>query len=142
MKSKNLIGYDLDGVICENSPKRKKPFFKQNSAERAEYKKERLNHCNNAELKLRPTGNFIIITARKTTPEKVATLRWLEKNELKPQAIYFLDRAKTRENIIKFKADIINKNNLTAYYDDDYKICNKLIKLCENTIISHYDKLS
>lgn len=135
MKSTNLIGYDLDGVICEKSPKRDKPFFKQNATERQNYLEKRLKHCYTAKLKFTPTKNFIIITARKTYPEIIATLVWLKNNNLKPKAIYFLNGKKTKENIIKFKAKIINYNQLKEYYDDDAEICKKLNKLCKNTKI-------
>jgi hypothetical protein len=136
MKSMNLIGYDLDGVICRNSPKRKKPFFKQTGAERKEYQEERLIHFKNVEVKLKPMEEFIIITARKLK-EKVVTLEWLKKNNLNPKEVYFLEGTKTRENIIKYKAGVINKNKLEKYYDDDEKICKKLVKLCPNTIIEN-----
>jgi hypothetical protein len=136
MTSTNLIGYDLDGVICGESPKRKKPFFKQNAAERKAYAKKRLLHCRKAKLKIKPTGRFIIVTARKQI-EQPATVMWLKNNGICPEAIYFLDKAKTRENIIKFKSDVINTNNLVKYYDDDKEICKQLIGLCQNTKIIH-----
>lgn len=133
-----MIGYDLDGVICENSPKRSKPFFEQNSEERAKHKIIRLEHCLNGKLIFKPKGDFIIATARKTDEEKAATLSWLKKNKINPATIYFLKEAKTRENIIKFKADIINSLELTEFTDDDPKIVARLTKLCEKTNVKLY----
>ena len=132
---KKLIGYDLDGVICANSPKRDKPFIKQNSKEREEYSKKRITHCLTAKLMFRPIDDFVIITARKKEDEKIATFAWLKEHNLAPINVYFLTGVKTRENIIKFKAKIINDLQLIEFSDDDPKIVKGLSKLCKNTHI-------
>lgn len=139
IQKKKLVGYDLDGVITDNSPKRDKPFIKQNSEERKAYSRLRMDHCLNGKLMFKPEGDFIIATARKKDDERAVTLLWLKKHNINPINVYFLEEAKTRENIIKFKAQIINQLNLAEFSDDDPKIVRALTKLCKNTIINLWE---
>ena len=117
-----MIGYDLDGTLCNKPPKRDKPFFQQNGEERSAYEEEKLHHYVNAKrTKLIPVQPFVIITGR-SAKYLQPTLRWLEKNDLHPEAVVLMETSRTRENMIAHKVDQCKNYQVIQYYEDDEKI--------------------
>lgn len=125
----SLAGYDLDGVLIAKPPSREKPFFRQTGEERLDYQKRRREFSLKAELKREPEDKpYVIITARPQWLQK-ETYAWIEKVGLKPKAVVFIDRPRTRRNIIAFKEKVIRRLEITTFYEDDKKIARALQKL-------------
>lgn len=116
-----MIGYDLDGVLCPKPPKRNKPYNHQTSSERQAYKELRRGLCQTDPLILTPAGDYYIITARPKWLIK-ETEEWIERVGLRPKGICFIDKARTRKNMIEFKVQIIRQFNIQKFYEDDPKI--------------------
>lgn len=118
-----MIGYDLDGTICESAPKRNKPYFHQNGAERAAHNQARLEHFRHAE-KIRdpdPDQPYVIITAR-AEKDRAETEEWLANNNLKPIALEMLQTSRTRRNMVEHKIAACRRHKVIRYYEDDLKI--------------------
>lgn len=78
---------------------------------------------------------FFVVTSRKKYWEKL-TKDWLQKYNLIPIQIFFYDKKeKTREEIIKYKASILNKLKIDIYFEDDKIILGALKKICHKTKI-------
>lgn len=123
----NIIGFDLDGVLCE-SFKNDKPYFKSSGEERKVLKKLRLNHYSTAK-KIRNTHGkeVYIITGRKECVRS-QTIEWLEKNGIFYHKLLMLSKARTRDNMIEFKKDMIEYYHIDTFYEDDPKIVRALTK--------------
>ena len=77
---------------------------------------------------------YVIITSRSPKFAEI-TLQWLKKANLKPVKTYFIDRTRTRANMIDYKSEKINELGIIKYYEDDPKIARALKKRCPNTEI-------
>jgi hypothetical protein len=129
-----IVGYDLDGTICEKSSIDKK-WGDCNGMERKAFQLIRETHYKTAQLVFRPVEKeYTIITARNKKYAEI-TLQWLVLASLSPISIHFIDRARTRDNMIEYKSEKINELGLDKYYEDDEKIVSKLRKLCQSTEI-------
>ena len=134
MAKERKVGYDLDGTICEKSEINKKYMY-CSGEERKQYKLIREYHMKTAKLVLKPKEEeYYIITSRKPENRSV-TMQWLLRANLKPLKVYFMDSPRKRTNMIKYKADLINKLNLVKYYEDDEKIAKSLKRKCPFTQI-------
>ena len=121
-----IIASDLDGVLCWNP------------LDKSLYKPYRL-HEYYAQSIAAPCQRMhfqYIITARKIHFKKL-TLQWLKDNNIKfERLLMFPNRIKKNfRNIVKFKANMINKFDIDIYYEDDVEIANYLKKNCPNTKI-------
>ena len=128
-----MIGYDLDGVLCAGSTF-SKSYFRCSAIERREFLRLRKDYYRNAPVLLRPEGEFVIISCRREGYSGI-TKEWCVVNNLNPQAIYFMPLVRTRQNMIKYKAEKINELGISIFYEDDPKIVKKLTVLCPNTKI-------
>jgi len=128
-----MNGYDLDGTLCNNTPKRDKPFFHQNGEEGKMYEEEKLHHYVNAKrTELVPVKPFVVISGR-SIKYLQPTIRWLEKHGLEPEAVLLMDASRTRDNMIAHKVDMCKKFNVVCYYEDDPKIAKAMTQ--ENIIV-------
>jgi uncharacterized HAD superfamily protein len=116
-----VIGYDLDGTLCEAGPKRPKPYFHQTGPERKAFDEERRKHYASAALIREPRGPYVIITGRSEVFRE-ETEGWLEKMGLKPIALLMMEGARTRDNMIAHKIDCCRRLKVRVYYEDDPKI--------------------
>ncbi|KKK42084.1 hypothetical protein LCGC14_2348890 [marine sediment metagenome] len=129
-----LVGYDLDGTLCKKSSIDKKWGY-CNKAERRAFNAIREHHYKTAEILRTPLERrYYIITSRSPKYAKI-TLQWLNKGGLEPVEIFFIDRARTRPNMIEYKSSKINELKLKKYYEDDPKIVKSLTRKCHNTEI-------
>ncbi len=140
---KPVIAYDLDGVICVKTPNLK-------GLKKAEKLKEYLIHLHEAEVnpvfeqikKIHAKTSelpFAVITGRNRKYSAITT-QWFRKNNIKPSAIHFIDRARTSKNMIDFKAEKIKELGIKVYYEDDDKIARRLFKRLEGNITIHLVK--
>jgi hypothetical protein len=120
-----MIGYDLDGVISEKY-EIDKSFWDCDGKERKAFIFIKKFHYNNANVIIRPSEEFIIVTAR-TEKYRSITLNWLQKNNISPKDIFFMKDKRNKRNIINYKMDKIKELGVTTFYEDDETIC-KLLK--------------
>ena len=137
-----LYGYDIDGVLCESTPKREKPFFSQNSAERAEHKSKLLAHYENARrTTVIPKEPFIAITGRPSWAED-ATLKWFDRVGLKPVKVLLNPFRRTREDMIKHKTEACLRNGVAIFFEDDPQIAKAVQKIGVPTVLIERYELS
>ena len=129
-----MIGYDLDGTICEKCEIDKK-YFDCKKEERLAFGAIREIHMGSAEVIVRPREKDVYIITSRKPKHKYITLNWLKENNIKPKEVFFMDKARTRANMIEYKASLINRFQLEKYYEDDLKIVFQLKKKCHNTQI-------
>lgn len=123
--------FDLDGVLAAKPPERGKKWGKMNGDERQKWRDFLLRWYSQASVLIRPKKeNFIVITARKNNPEVIeATNAWFKESFGFIPTIFFLDGARTTENVIKFKAKILEENGINLYFEDNLAILKGLKKL-------------
>ena len=127
-------GYDFDGVLCPKAVLDKK-WSECRGSERIIFQQIKRYHCATAPLlRIPKEKKFVIITGRSAKLQYI-TSDWLEKNKIKPSKVFFIDRNRTRNNMIDFKSEKINELKLKIYYEDDPKIIKSLSRLCLNTQI-------
>jgi len=125
-----LVGYDLDGVLCDPPPPRSKPYRLQTGAERQVYEQVRRAHYRIATALLKPEDvPYVVITGRKER-WRADTLAWLEAHGLRPVALYMNRGPRTRQAMIAFKAEVINRLGLARFHEDDATIVRRLSRLC------------
>ncbi len=121
------IGYDLDGVICEE-PKWLDWLFRLN-VKLAVFIRDRFS-----KVKYYPVEKeYTIITGRPEEDRK-STERWLNRNRLSGYTLYMSDRECTTIQSILFKSEIINNLSIEKYIEsDDYtvRVLSKLVKNCQ-----------
>jgi len=131
-----MVGYDMDGVICDPSPARPKPYFKQTGEERKEFELNLIQHYLTARKRTDPLGEWCVISGRS---EKYLpyTVKWLVSKELHPTGIYLRPKElpKTRESMIEHKAFWCQELKLEVFYDDDEKIVKALTALGIYTVL-------
>lgn len=120
-----MIGYDLDGTLCDRSPKRDKPSSQQTVEEQAEYDWRLRQHYRNAVLTAKPEEPFVVISGRCDCYE-AETLTWLAEHELHPIAVELLHGARTKANRIAHKLAKCTEYGVQRYYDDDEEIARAL----------------
>lgn len=124
--------WDFDGVLCVAPTPPEKKYIKMNGEERIKYRENLINHyLNAAPLFVPEEEEFIIITARKNREDvQQASRLWLEKNlPGKKYQIFFLASPKTYQNVIKFKAEVLNTHNVSNFYEDNRTVLKGLKKL-------------
>jgi hypothetical protein len=116
-----MRAYDLDGTLADTN------FALQNRLSLAQI-------FTRAAVLLVPDEDFIVITARphSTTTMRQATVDWLQKNQPNYRGIYYVSGSETQ--IIKAKADIIDRLNITDFYDNNPDIVAELRKQTKATI--------
>jgi len=128
------VGYDLDGTLCEKIGWDRN-YRGLKKAERDKMLELRLAHFLTTKMLRKPhETEFYIITGRKEAWSK-ETLAWLEKQEIKPVKVYFMQKARCRKNMVEYKSEVINELKLTKYYEDDRLLAKELGKRCPNTKI-------
>lgn len=119
-------GLDLDGVVAiiGTHPLLQENHGRLNGSDRAQRQLELLNLYSTARLMFRPTHGDVIITARKGTEEVVSvTHTWMLMNGLPDDVpVFYLQKARTLENVIVFKAGVINQLRLEDYYEDNLHV--------------------
>jgi len=130
-----LVGYDLDGTICQRG-EMSKSFFHCTGEERRAFYKAREDHYRTTEVIRTPQeAHWVVITSRKNKYRKL-TLDWLSEKNLKPQQVYFMEGyARVRREMIEYKSKWINELGLCKYYEDDPKIVSALKRKCPNATI-------
>jgi len=128
------IGYDLDGTIFPERPKRPKPFSRQSQSEREAFDEFLKEFYKTSKLVRRPRDNAYFITGRKKKFQTVTEKR-LNELGIRFRKVFYMDRPKTRQNLIEFKSEIINRLELDVYYEDDPLIAKELAKRCQDTAI-------
>lgn len=126
-----MIGYDLDGVLAEQPPPSNKPWGKMTGAERTNRKRALLDWYQNAKPLLTPTEPFIVISARKRSPDVyAATQDWLNRHHgERCLAAHLLNEPRSIENVVRFKSKIINTYNLTDFTEDNKQVLAGISKL-------------
>lgn len=116
-----MIGYDLDGTLADTNFGLTDRIGLTNVFEQAPVLRK-------------PDRPFVVITARPhgTQSQRSATTKWLRDNQPNYKAIYYVSGSEAE--IIKRKADVINRLNLTDFYDNNPDIVAELRKLCRATI--------
>ena len=104
-----MIGYDLDGTLANTN------FALQDKLTLAQI-------FERAGVIRTPDKPFIVITARQhaTSTQRQATLDWLHKNQPNYKGIHYVTGSELQ--IIKAKADLINRLKLTDFYDNNPNI--------------------
>jgi len=127
-----MIGYDLDGVLRDDYwPVRDKPYPKQTARERQDYDESVRVYLIGAECLWVPSADepYVIITGCNAKFTDV-TMEWLGRHGFENFAIAFIDRARTRRNMIAFKAEKIQEYGVTTFYEDDPAIARALERRC------------
>ena len=119
-------GLNLGGVVAVagTHPLLQENYGRLNGSDRAQRQLELLNLYSTARLMFRPTPGDVIITARKGTDEVVSvTHTWMLMNGLPDDVpVFYLQKARTLENVIEFKARVINQLRLEDYYEDNLHV--------------------
>jgi hypothetical protein len=127
-----IVSYDLDGVLAKIPKVDHKKYRFMNGKERKEYKQKLLKGYLIASKLYEPKeDNFYVISARKM--EQVIyfiSKDWLSRNfGERVLALHLLDKSRTYENVIRFKAETIKKLGIERHYEDDEKVL-KGIRKC------------
>ena len=134
MEKDITIATDFDGVICKKILlKKDKKWHNMNGVERVKYRtdyKKYIEEVLPLNVDFFKNKYFIVITGRKQEDAK-ATISWCDKYNLYSQKIYYMQKPRTRDNMIEHKANIINKLNIKVYYEDDAKIVKALDRKCK-----------
>lgn len=119
-------GLNLNGVVAVigTHPLLRQNYGRLNGPDRAQRQLELLNLYSTARLMFRPTPGDVIITARKGTDEVVSvTHTWMLMHGLPEDVpVFYLQKARTLENVIEFKAGVINQLRLEDYYEDNLHV--------------------
>ena len=119
-------GLDLDGVVAiiGTHPLLQEQYGRLNGTERAQRQLELLNLYSTARLMFRPTPGDVIITARNGIEEVVSvTHTWMLMHGLPDDVpVFYLQKGRTLENVIEFKAGVINQLRLEDYYEDNLHV--------------------
>lgn len=116
-----MLGYDLDGTICESGPQRGKPFFHSTGEERRAFNELRRQHYLTAAVIRIPNDPFVIITGR-SEKYRDETEVWLSNNNINPVDLCMLTSSRTRDNMIAHKIAACKRFDVIRYYEDDKKI--------------------
>ena len=139
-KVKEVIGYDLDGVLMPLL-KRSKPYIQYSGEERKSYERARLWQYEN-DVKLRsPEGKFYIISSRQEKYRKITEL-WLDRNGIKAKEVILMDNSLTFNHILDHKLKYLIEKGITKYYEDDPKLIRYLQKRLPNLEIVYIERTS
>lgn len=120
-----MKAYDLDGVIADTPPKKKKHLTKDEIKER----------YSQAYPLIDPIPPYIIITARKPEYCEI-TQEWIKKHGINPPLIIeFMSYPRTKNNMIRHKREKICEHKITEFYEDDPVIAKKLKQICNKVYI-------
>jgi len=121
-----LIGYDLDGVLCDKPPKRGKPYSRQKKAEREAYAAELLRHYTTAAVRFVPQGRFVIVSGR-SARYRSEIEAWVRRNGLSHcEGIYLNPKTRTRRNMVEHKINICRQLDVGLFYEDDPAIARQI----------------
>lgn len=133
------IAFDLDGVICDLDLASFHYVFKEDgdSAEKGYYLSRKVQF--NPYLLLHEDDEAIIITARRYG-WKGLTEEWLKAQGIKIPIVHEATTIPPSdfEKLAEWKADIINREKVELYIDDNPAIVKTLRKLCPKTTILQY----
>ena len=117
----SVIAYDFDGVLAVKPTVTGPAWSRLKGHEREARKMDLLTHYMAAEPLLRPEGKFHVITARKSDANVVdISLEWLDKHyPNQVEQVHFLDKARTMENVINFKARILHELGAAHFTEDN-----------------------
>ncbi len=129
----DLLGYDLDGTLCDTGPMREKSYHQQTSEERREYDEALQVHYQTARVLRRPKGPFVIITGRqeKFRPE---TEMWLASNNIHPCALEMMSTTPSIRHMVEHKVHWCRHYGVSVYYEDDPHIAAGMKALGINVI--------
>lgn len=100
-----MLAYDLDDTLADTNY--------DNVMGQASL----ISMISNAEVKYQPRGEYVIVTARGTSPAvHRATRAWVDANLTGCQAIYYTTGS--GETGMKNKLEVIKRHNLDGYVDD------------------------
>lgn len=139
MEHNYIIGTDFDGVLCKNHEIVHDKWNTMNKEKREKYKKDLKENLIKAipyykNLELFREKMFVIITARHEDMKKI-TDDWCSKQELKPMAIYYMQKGNTLDNMIEHKINTILEHNIKVFYEDNPKIVKQLRKNCPDCTV-------
>ena len=137
---KKIIASDLDGVLAIGT-KRDKPYSKQNKYERLEFERLRVEMYKNSSLLFNPNEPFYIISGRKEKYRDISDA-WIKKNNLNVIKSFYLEGQRNRENMIRFKIDILKLIKADIFYEDDPKIIREVKKQISNLEVIQVQRTS
>lgn len=122
-----MIGYDIDGILCEDSPFINSLFYY--SPKIAVYLRNRLP------LKSKPvTGDSILVTLRPEIDRKT-TSAWLAKRGVKYKHLIMSKPIGVRVYDIILKSIVINAFSLPTFVESDPYSCIILEKLTKASVL-------
>ena len=133
-----MIAYDLDGTLAVQPPPNVKKWGLMKGPERKARQAFLLEHYRTADMIMNPPQEeFIVITARKGTPEIMQiTWEWMDiyfKNRVKE--IYFLDRPRTVPNVVEFKSGVIKDCRVHTFYEDNVRVLKGIKRKCPDVML-------
>lgn len=136
-----IVGYDFDGVLAVQPPDTGIPWRKMNGAQRKEKKDWLIRWYTNAPQLFIPNENeFVVITARKNTPEIFEiSVNWLRQRlPGKSFNLEMLKESRNIENVVAFKSEVINRYGLKDYTEDNRVVVNALRKTVTTCRVWHF----
>lgn len=122
--------YDLDGVLAKKPPAPPKKWGLMKGSERRAWKNQLELYYLRAEKLLEWDGTSIVITARKNEVGTTsATVEWFLDNYGKIPQLFFLEKSRSVENVVAFKAQVLRLHKIEEYYEDNKKVLKGLIGL-------------
>lgn len=126
--------YDLDGVLAAAPPDSRVAWRHLSGSGRAERRQELLKHYRTAApLMLIANGErFHVISARRDHQEiRRATEDWLRVNYGPAvEKLHLLNCSRTLENVIEFKSEVLIREAITDFYEDNPKVLRGVGKHC------------
>lgn len=133
--------YDLDGVLAVQPPLGSKPWRRMSGPEREAHKTWLVNWYRSApKLYEPPEARFLVITARKNTPEVTeATLGWLKANlPGKEFQLHMLTKSRSIKNVLEFKSGVLKTYRVEDYTEDNRTVVVGLRKILTSCRIWHF----
>jgi len=116
-----VVAFDMDGVLAVKPVLTGPAWGKLNGEQRKARKQTLLEHYMAAAPLLRPSGQFHVITARKSEVEVVeVTLSWLKRHYPdQVTQVHFLSEARTIVNVVSFKKRVLDKIGANEFTEDN-----------------------
>lgn len=135
--------YDLDGVLAVQPPPSPKKWGRMKGPERIAYKIWLVDYYRNAPTLFNPPEKeFLVITARKNTPEiREATEAWLKRHlHGKTWELHMLDVSRSIDAVLAFKSKILKDHAILDYTEDNRKVVSGLRAMKIACRIWHFKK--
>jgi len=133
--NKEIVGYDLDGVICNNRKLSDIPYRKMDGEQRREYIKKKIKHYKTARLEQIPIEKKFYIVTGRTEKYKYFTVEWLRKHKIFPVELCINPYGNRAQDHIKHKVETIKRLGITKFYEDNTRIYKGIEKECKDTKI-------